>query len=200
VWALALSGLLAVAGPGVVARVRSEQAAGSQTQTQSQTAPPATPGQPGQRGHFDGPGGQFPGRGGPSNPSPVSANWDWWKDDAVKKEVGLRPEQASHIDRIYSVRMKEIDPTVQEYQKELDALDKMLADRVVDETALSVEMTKFYSLRTALQESRTLMLYRIEKVLDVDQYTKLKDILAQRFKEAEARRGRGGGYPIALPR
>jgi Spy/CpxP family protein refolding chaperone len=194
VWALALSGLLAIAGLDVGARARSQQAG------QTQTPPPATPNQPGQGGHFDGRGGQFPGRGVPSNPSPASMAWDWWKDDAVKKDVGLRPDQATHIDRIYSVRMKEIDPTVQDYQKEQEILDKMLADRVADETALSAEMTKFYALRTAVNQSRTLMLYRIVKVLDVDQYTKLKAILAQRLKEAEARRGRGGGYPIALPR
>jgi Spy/CpxP family protein refolding chaperone len=199
VWAVALSGLLAAAGHEVWARARSGQTTATQSQTQSQTPPPAGANQPGQRGHFDGPGGQFPGRG-PSNPSPASVGWDWWKDDAVKKEVGLRPEQASHIDRIYSVRMKEIDPTVQDYQKEQDALDKMLADRVVDEASLTSAMTKFYSLRAALSQSRTLMLYRIVKVLDVDQYTKLKAILAQRLKEAEARRGRGGGDPLALPR
>jgi hypothetical protein len=44
-----------------------------------------------------------------------------------------------------------------------------------------------------------MMDYRIAKVLDLDQYAKLKAIADRRLKEAEARRGRGGG-PNPNPR
>jgi Spy/CpxP family protein refolding chaperone len=90
-----------------------------------------------------------------------------------------------------------MDPVALEYQKESAALDKMVADRLVDESTLSVEITKYYALRTSLLQSRTLMDYRIAKVLDTEQYAKLKAIADRRLKEAEARRGRGGGLPPA---
>lgn len=194
VWALALSGLLTVAGAGVWARSRHDGQAGQ-----------APPQQASQRGPHDGPGPQFPGRG-PAPATPLgtfSAAWDWWKDDAVKKEIGLRPEQSNRIDSFYSSRMKQMDPVVQEYQKEQAILDKMVSDRTVDDSTLTVEITKWYALRAEVGRSRLLMDYRIAKVLDVDQYAKLKAIADRRLKEAEARRGRGGGLapvPGGLPR
>lgn len=199
VWALALSGLIAFAGHSVWARVRAEQGPAQSSQAPASQAPasqvttnrPSTP--QGQRGgHFDGPGPQVIGRNWPP-PSPFRVGWEWWKDEDVKKEIGLRADQAGRIDRYYSARMKEIDPVVQEYQRETVILNKMVDDRLVDDSTLSVEMTKFYALRTSVDQSRTMMDYRIAKVLDLEQYAKLKAIADRRLKEAEARRGRGGG-------
>jgi Spy/CpxP family protein refolding chaperone len=117
----------------------------------------------------------------------------------VKKEIGLRPDQAKRIDDYYTRRMKEIDPVAQEYQKESAVLDKMVTDRLVDDSTLSLELMRYYTLRSSLGQSRAMMDYRIAKVLDLDQYAKLKAIADRRLKEAEARRGRGGG-PNPAPR
>lgn len=189
-WALALSGLVTVAGAGVWARSRHENRPGQASA------------QPGQRGgHLDGPGAQFPGRG-PAPATPLgtfSATWDWWKDEAVKKEIGLRPDQSSRIDSFYSSRMKQMDPVVQEYQKEQAILDKMVSDRIVDDSTLTVEITKWYALRAEVGRSRLLMDYRIAKVLDENQYAKLKAVADRRLKEAEARRGGRGGGPAPAP-
>jgi Spy/CpxP family protein refolding chaperone len=115
----------------------------------------------------------------------------------VKKEIGMRPDQASRIDRIYASRVKEIDPVVKEYESESASLDKMVTDRLVDEPTLDHEISRYYSLRAEVGRSRLLMDYRIAKVLDVDQYAKLKAIADRRLKEAEGRRGRGGGQSAA---
>ena len=182
-WALALAGLLAFAGHRVVAQNR------SQTGTPQPTTPQQLPnGQGGRSGRFGG--------GGPQG-STLNVGWEWWKDEAVKKEIGLRPDQAKNIDGFYSHRVKDIDPVVQEYLKEESALDKMAADRAVDDSTFSIEVTKYYALRTLIGQSHTMMCYRIAKVLDVDQYAKLKAIADRRLKEAEARRGRGGGLAPA---
>jgi hypothetical protein len=192
VWGVALSALFAFAGHEVWAHARQGQAA-QQTQTGANQSQTSTPGRGGQRGA------SFPGDrpgGPPSNPSPVSVGWDWWNDVDVKKEVGLRAEQATRIDRIYSGRVKDADPYAQEYQKEYAALNKMFADRVVDDATLGLQLTKVYTLRSKLSESRQLMLYHIAKVLDPDQYAKLLAIFDRRVKEFEAHgRGRTGGEP-----
>ena len=182
---MAVLGLLAVTGAGVWARSRHD------------TRISQAPAQAGQRsGHLDGPAPQFPGRGPAPTPlGTFSATWDWWKDDAVKKEIGLRPDQSNRIDSFYSSRMKQMDPVVQEYQKEQAILDKMVSDRIVDDSTLTVEITKWYALRAEVGRSRLLMDYRIAKVLDVDQYAKLKVVADRRLKDFEARRGRGGGSP-----
>ena len=200
VWALALSGLLTVAGAGVWARSRYDHTS-PRGSVQAPTAQ-ASQGQTnqGQRG------GHFDGRGGPQGsdrlagppPSPLSVGWEWCKDDEVKKEIGLRSDQANRIDAYYSSRLKDIDSVVKEYQTESAALDKMVSDRLVDVSTLSVEITKYWALRAEVGRSRLLMDYRIARVLDVDQYAKLKAIADRRLKEYEARRGRGGG-PAPTP-
>jgi hypothetical protein len=188
VWAAALSALLAFAGHEVWARDHQ----GSSAQAQSGSNQPQNP-----SGRGGGQRGPFPGDRGPGpnpNPSPVSVAWKWWEDVDVKKDLSLRADQSSRIDRYYSARVKEIDPVAQEYLKETELLDKMLAERVVEDSTLSLEMTKYYALRTEVNKSRYLMLYHIAKVLDVDQYAKLRAIFDKRLKEADAHRGgRTGG-------
>jgi Spy/CpxP family protein refolding chaperone len=151
-----------------------------------------------------GPGGGRGGPGGlnigpPANPSPASIGWEWWKDADVAKQVGLRPDQASRIDRFYASRVKDIDPVVQEFKKERDTLDKMLADRTVDESTLNLQITKYNALNSTIVQSRYLMLYRISKVLEPDQYAKLQVVFQKRVQEFEQRRARGGGAPAPVP-
>jgi len=204
VWGLALLGLVACAGffareggsqvsaaaalsPGTLAQTSQQGATASQvTQAGARTGATQAPTTPD---------GREPGSGhGP--------NWEWWKDDAVKKEIGLRPNQAAEIDRIYQRRLKDMDPVVQAYVQERAALVKMIADRVVDDTQLDLEFTKFDALRLKMDASHALMLYRISKVLDTDQYAKLRAISDRRDALQAGRRGREDAplRPFGLPR
>jgi len=146
-----------------------------------------TPGQP--------TGGRGPGLGS------LGSGWEWWNDDAVKKEIGLRPDQATAIDHIYTKRLKDMDPVLQAYQQEKATLDKMMADRVVDDTQLDLELTtRLLPLYSKLYASRQMMFYRMSKVLDADQFAKLPAALEH---HQELRRGRGGApapHPLDLLR
>jgi hypothetical protein len=199
VWAVALSTLLVFAGHEVWALGHQGQA--TPPQGQSAANPNQTASATGRSGQRGGPG-SFPGDRGPGQQGPnaaeISMQWEWWRDADVKKEIGLRADQSKHIDDIYSRRVKEIDPIGQEYQKERETLDKMFADRVVDTSALVIEINRFYSARTEVNKSRLLMLYQIARVLDVDQYAKLRAILDRRIKDIEAHRGgrTGGDSPM----
>jgi Spy/CpxP family protein refolding chaperone len=176
---------------------------GTQGTQGTTTAPPTSstgqqggrPGGPPPQGFFGG-GGD---RGGPPPaPSPYNSSWEWWNDADVRKEIGLRPDQTNRINDFYARRVKDIAPVIEEYQKENAALDKMLAERTVTEAQLSLQLTKFNTLRLTIFQSRYLMLYRISKVLDADQYGKLKAIFDRRAKEMEQHRGRGGA-PAPAP-
>jgi Spy/CpxP family protein refolding chaperone len=196
VWGLALFGLVACAG--FLAREGGSQVSaapalvpGTPAQTSLQSATASQAAQPGARTGVAAPPATPNGRG----------PWEWWKDDAVKKEIGLRPNQAAEIDRIYQRRLKDMDPYVQALVQEKAVLVKMIADRVVDDTQLDLELNKYDAMRVKLESSRTLMLYRISKVLDADQYSKLQAIIDRH--EAAGRRGRGGASapsPFGLPR
>ena len=205
VWGMALSGLVACAGfsvraagtpvsaaPAFQTSAAAPQGSGQASQgTGSSQAPPRggvdaskqTPGQP--------TGGRGPGLGG------FGPGWEWWNDEAVKKEIGLRPNQAAEIERIYTLRLKDMDPVLQAYEQEKAALDKMMADRVVHDSQLDLELTtKVLPLYSKLFASRQMMFYRISKVLDADQFAKLPAINERHLQELH--RGRGGA-PVPHP-
>lgn len=118
----------------------------------------------------------------------------------MKKEIGLRPNQATLIDHIYTRRLQEMAPVVQAYDQEKAVLDKMIADRAVDDTQLDFELTtKFLPLRSKLEASRYLMLYRILKVLDADQSAKLP-AAQERHNQGRGRGGAPAPQPLDLLR
>jgi Spy/CpxP family protein refolding chaperone len=115
-------------------------------------------------------------------------DWMWWQDDSVKKEIGLTDEQVRHISRIYDERQKAVQPFAEEYSKQLAELDRMVRARVVDETTVALQAARVEAPHARLNESRIVMLYRIFRVLSVEQNQKMEVI--------RDRRMHGRGFPL----
>ena len=122
-----------------------------------------------------------------NRPGPTEVGWEWWKDQAAIKELGLAPEKAKRIDAYYNNRQRNLKAFVDEYLKQRDLLNKMTEERAVDADTYALQVKKVEMLRSELFESRTVMLYRIYLELRPDQYQKLREITDRR------RGGRGGG-------
>ncbi len=154
-------------------------------QTTPQTPAPQAAPQQGRAGSQ--PGGFSP--GGPSRGGGSGAfrGWEWWKDDEVKRELGLTDKVATDIDNFYRNRLRQMAPFVEAYNREREALDQMTRERGVDEPTYSVQVSRVVSLQVRLLESRTVMLYHIYLKLTPEQHKKLQDVLDRRFQ-----RGRGG--------
>jgi Spy/CpxP family protein refolding chaperone len=160
---------------GVVAfEQRATQA--PQVQTPPTTSPAPSPAQ--------GRGG--PGRGGPAG-ADVFREWEWWKDDVAKRELGLTDKVAMDIDSFYQRRQREVAPFVAEFQKQVEALNQMTSERKVDESTYAVQVSHVEALRSRLRESRTVMLYHIYMKLSPEQFKKLADVRDRHYQ-----RGRGG--------
>jgi hypothetical protein len=130
-----------------------------------------------------------PPRGGGPGGAP-RPDWTWWKDDQVKTEVGLTAWQVRRIDQIFQQRAQELTPLVDEWQKQGQKVDQLIRERTVTAEQLDIELLSQEALRSKLNESRRLMLYRMYLVLNPDQYKKLRAVFDQR-----ARGRRGGGAP-----
>ncbi len=167
---------VAAAGPGAM------QGA-TPPPTPQQQAPPAQ-GRGVQSGQTPG----APGRIGPSgsvrDPFP---EWEWWKDDAVKRELGLTDKVSADIDTFYQHRLREVTPFVDEWRKQSDQLNQMTQERKVDESTFAVQVARVEALSSRLRESRAVMLYHIYLKLTPEQFSKLPDIRMRHFQ-----RGRGG--------
>ena len=162
---------LIASGPGFAQRLGGSAPQSNPSKTSQQPTTPAPASQrPPQQGRSD----QF-------------VPWEWWKDDVVKKELALTDSQARSITRLYEERARQMKPHSDEFQKQLEELDKMTRERTVDVATYSIQVTRVEALRTELSKTRTVMLYSIYRMLTPEQYQKLRQIRDQR------RSGRGGG-------
>ena len=121
-------------------------------------------------------------------PSGGPSSWEWWNDAGVQKELGLTAEKIKSINDFYSRRNQDLGPFVQEFLKQREELGKMTQARVVDESTYLLQVMRVESARARLNESRTVMLYRMYKSLSPEQHQKLQNIMDRRF----SRDGRGG--------
>ena len=127
------------------------------------------------------------GRGGPGQ-QPI-----WWNDPVVRKEIGLSVERARAIDDIYKKRVNELTPMADELDRQRTELDKMTKAATVDFDTYQFQVLKVESLRSRLNESRIMLLYRIYKQLQPEQNKKLRDLWDRQAAERQATAGRQGG-------
>ena len=120
---------------------------------------------------------------------PSTLGWKWWSDVDVQKELGLSPEKVRNIDDYFNRRDADLRPVMHEFVRQSEELDKMTRAAVVDESTYLLQVMRVESTRQRLNESRTVMLYRMYRQLTPDQHRKLQDLLDRRFN----RGGRGRG-------
>jgi Spy/CpxP family protein refolding chaperone len=113
----------------------------------------------------------------------------WWSDPAIKTEIKLTEDQSRRIKEIFERRETEIKPLLAQLNRESDRLDRMTKERVADEITYAVQVAKVESLAARWRESRTMMIYRMYRELQPEQYTKLQEIMDRR----RAMNGRGSG-------
>jgi hypothetical protein len=116
----------------------------------------------------------------------LSGRSPWWKDEAIKKEMKLTDSQVRQISGIFDSRLKNITPWYDDYLKQFAELNRMAGERAVDVSTFEIQASRVETLRSRLNETRNVMLYRINKVLDPAQYQILQTIWER------GGRGRGG--------
>jgi Spy/CpxP family protein refolding chaperone len=115
----------------------------------------------------------------------------WWQDADVKRELALTDEKAQRIDQIFQGRQKLLTPMASDFLKEKAVLDRMTAERTADDGTYALQVWRVEALRSKLNESRLMMLYRIYRELQPDQYKKLQAISDRKFDPERARGGPG---------
>ena len=186
----ALMGALAAQSAGTLAAPRQAQTV---TPTPTTTPPPQQGAQAPAQGRASQtggrPGGAGPGRmGGPTGPAGFRGEWEWWKDDDVKRQLGLTDKVAADIDNVFQRRQREVMPYVDAWNHERDVLDKMTRERTVDEPTYSLQVSRVVALQSKLNETRAVMLYHVYLKLTPEQYQKLNEARDRHFQ-----RGRGAG-------
>lgn len=98
----------------------------------------------------------------------------WWHDPECKSQVGLSERQAAEIDRIFLSVRAELRAEKAELEKQEAALSRLLAESNDNEAVVVRTIDRVEAARSALAKTRTLMLYRMHRLLSPDQRRKLE--------------------------
>jgi Spy/CpxP family protein refolding chaperone len=111
----------------------------------------------------------------------------WWLSEEVKTEVGLTATQSQELEAIF----QSVLPRLRSGWDELDRLEqdvsRLMTDGAADESRVSTAIDRTESARASLNKTRTLMLFRMYRVLTPDQRVKLKSFHDRRERERKSR-------------
>lgn len=110
----------------------------------------------------------------------------WWKDARDMAEIGLTPEQSSAIDGIFQTEIEKMKPMRESINQDERALNDTIRENTLDVALFTKRVQRIEKKRAELNIMRTVMLYRMRRVLNADQNAKFQTLLERR--EAERRR------------
>lgn len=97
----------------------------------------------------------------------------WWQTERFQKELKLTKEQITRIDGIFQASEPLLRAQKQAVDRREEKLTKVINDSKSDEAAVVQATDRLESARNELTRTRTLMLFRIRRVLDDEQLVKL---------------------------
>jgi Spy/CpxP family protein refolding chaperone len=107
-------------------------------------------------------------------PAEAGQKAKWWRTELYQRELGLTRDQVSQIERIF----QDSWPSLQSSKEELDRLETELSQAIAEGTAEESRVVglidRVESSRSALGRTRSLMLFRIHRLLTPAQRTRLK--------------------------
>ena len=133
---------------------------------------------------------------GPSQPSGQGFSgqgFKWWQTERFQKELKLAPEQITRIEGIFQASAPLLRAQKEAVDRREEKLSKVIADPKSDEAAVVQSTDRLEMARNELTRTRTLMLFRIRRVLTDEQLTKLNDIHAHDQRDRREREKKDKG-------
>ena len=110
----------------------------------------------------------------------------WWKAPETRAELGITDKQSKDIDDIFQATVPALRAAKEELDKQDDAVAKLIKEGTVDIAVVAKQVGQAEQLRANLTTQRTVMLYKMHRLLTPEQRVKLDAMFAQR--EAERRK------------
>ena len=98
----------------------------------------------------------------------------WWLDEKSRQELGITAQQSADIEQIFQASL----PPLRQARKDLEELESKLSLMIKEGTApvatITEQVDRVENARAEMNKQRTVMLYRIDRVLSADQRARLK--------------------------
>jgi Spy/CpxP family protein refolding chaperone len=109
-----------------------------------------------------------------SREGPSHNRHKWWKDERFKAELGLTVQQAQEVEQIFEATLPRLRLGKQQLDQLEADLSKMIRERTADEPSVALQIERVEAARAELNKTRTLMHYRMYRVLSHEQNAKLR--------------------------
>jgi len=150
-----------------------------------QNPPPKADQQGVTRGDTRGSDGRSDGRGKDEHRLP------WWKAPDTRAELGISDKQSKEIDDIFQETVPALRAAKEELDKLDDAVAKLIKEGIADNAVVMRKVGEAEQVRANLTTKRTVMLYRMHRLLTPEQRVKLDAMFAKR--EADRRKNDTNG-------
>jgi hypothetical protein len=97
----------------------------------------------------------------------------WWQSDKFKSELALAPEQITRLEEVYQGLLPKLTAGKVELDRLETGLSKLIAEGIAPEGDVMKMVDLVEHSRAELAKSRTLMIYRMHQILNVDQRAKM---------------------------
>jgi Spy/CpxP family protein refolding chaperone len=122
----------------------------------------------------------------------------WWQTERFQKELVLTTEQITRIEGIYQTTEPLLRAQKTAIDRREEKLSKVIQDPKSDEVTLLQATDRLEAARNEMSRTRTLMLFRIRRVLSDEQNLKINAMHAKdradrenREKSERERKGKG---------
>jgi Spy/CpxP family protein refolding chaperone len=99
----------------------------------------------------------------------------WWQSEEVTALLDLSEEQAANLDRIYRKTLPKMHESYDRLKAEERTLSQMIANMQVEEIDITRQIDRVEAARSELSKTRTLMVFRMYRVMDPTQRSALKE-------------------------
>jgi Spy/CpxP family protein refolding chaperone len=109
---------------------------------------------------------------------------------ALRQQLGITDGQSKAVDEIWQKML----PDLRKLREQLDKLESALSNMIQDgavESTVTAQIEQVENTRSQLNKGRTLMLYRMNKLLSPEQRAKVKAMFPSRDDHRDGRRGGG---------
>jgi Spy/CpxP family protein refolding chaperone len=104
----------------------------------------------------------------------------WWIDPKLRAELSITDQQSAAVDAVWQKTLPLLRDARERLDKLEDALSAMTQKDGSDETAVLAQIERVENTRAEAAKTRTMMIYRMNKILTADQRAKVKAMYERR--------------------
>jgi Spy/CpxP family protein refolding chaperone len=114
----------------------------------------------------------------------------WWLSEEGKTEFSITEQQSRELEALFQQMLPSLKANKTELDKQEKLLDQLLASGSSSEPVVAAAIDRVESARSALSRTRTLMLYRMYRLLTPEQRAKVQAYHTRKAQEADGRTAR----------